>query len=342
VLGAASSPYQQHGEWQFNVSLRGLRSDTHYRLDDRQVEREDLGTFVINRQHAADLSASYAFTNRLGIGIGVPFTAASWSIPAPTTPVPGPRAQQDARGIGDISAIGRYWLFDPTRHTTGNLAVGIGAKLPTGNYRAQDTYPDRNGFNNQLRYVDQSIQPGDGGWGLMLEVQGFRRAGRAQIFGSGSYLANPRDTNGTPSLTVTRLPPGASPAASSFDRLVNSVPDQYVTRLGAAVGLWKSVAASASYRVEGQRRYDLIGRSHGFRRPGVAMFVEPGISYSSGGQSIAVTLPISFYRNRKPDPYTGLEGDATFPRFILMASYGFRFGAKKPVAPPWTTSPSAP
>lgn len=164
----------------------------------------------------------------------------------------------------------------------------------------------------------------------------------AQIFGSGSYLANPRDTNGTPSLTVTRLPPGVSPAASSFDRLVNSVPDQYVTRLGAAVGLWKSVAASASYRVEGQRRYDLIGRSHGFRRPGVAMFVEPGLSYSSGGQSISVTMPISFYRNRKPDPCTGLEGDATFPRFILMASYGLRFGARKPAAPPWTTPPSAP
>lgn len=58
VLGAASTPYQQPGEWQFNVSLRELRSDTHYRLDDRQVQREDLGTFVVNRQHAADLSAS--------------------------------------------------------------------------------------------------------------------------------------------------------------------------------------------------------------------------------------------------------------------------------------------
>jgi hypothetical protein len=335
VLGAADTPLQRGGEWQVNLSLRQLRSDTHYRLDEHQVEREELGTFVVNRQHAADLTTSYAFTDRFSLAVGVPFSAASWSIPSPTSPVLGPRAQQDARGIGDITATGRYWLFDPKSPATGNLAVGLGVKLPTGEYRAQDTYPDRNGQNNQLRYVDQSIQPGDGGWGLTVDVQGFTRVGaRAQVFGSASYLANPRDTNGTPSLTVARLPPGAEPAASSFDRLVNSVPDQYLTRLGGSVRMWKSFTANAAYRIEGQRRYDLIGKSHGFRRPGIAMFVEPGISSASRGQTVSLTMPIAFYRNRKPDPYTGLQGDATFPRYIVLASYGFRFGGPKPVAAP--------
>lgn len=342
VIGAADSAYQVPGEWQFNVGLRTLRSDTHYRLDDRQHEREELGTFVINRQHAADLTIGYALTQRFSVAAGVPYIGASWSIPTPTSPALGPRAQQDARGIGDISVTGRGWIFDPATRATGNLGIGIGVKAPTGDYRAQDRFPDRTGSNNELRFVDQSIQPGDGGWGVMFEVQGFKRFGRVLAFGSGSYLANPRNTNGTPSLTVTRLPPGAQPAPTAFDRLVNSVPDQYVTRIGAAIPLRRGLGLNAAYRVEGQRRYDLFGKSNGFRRPGVAMFIEPGLTYSLGRGTLSVSLPLSFYRNRKPDPYTGLEGDATFPKMVMLAGYSFRLGGRKPqpAAPktPWTTT----
>lgn len=334
VLGAAhSTPYQQPGEWQVNLALRDLESDTHYRTDQRQHEREELGTFVVNRQHAADVSVSYAFSQRFSLTAAVPFVSASWAIPSPTSPQPGPRAQQDGQGIGDVSVIGRSWLFDPRKFRSGNAAIGIGVKMPTGDYREQDMYPDRNGQNNMLRYVDQSVQPGDGGWGLMLDAQGFKRFGRVQVFGSGSYLANPRDTNGTPSLAVARLPPGVAPAASQADRLVNSVPDQYLARLGGAVGVVGSVALTAAYRVEGQRRYDLIGGSHGFRRPGVAMFVEPGVTYAKGRQTVSFSFPIALYQNRKPDPYTGNRGDATFPKYIVLGSYGFRFGGRPPQAP---------
>jgi hypothetical protein len=328
VLGAATSPYQQPGEWQVAVAARSLESDTHYRLDDRQHEREELGTYVINRQHALDISGTYALSERLSVAVAVPFISASWSIPTPTAPRLGPRAQQDGQGIGDVSVVGRYWLFDTRKHRNGNLGVGVGVKVPTGEYAEQDMYPDRNGQNNRLRYVDQSVQPGDGGWGLMLEAQGFKRFGRAQLVGSGAYLANPRDTNGTPSLTVARLPPGVVPAANQSDRLVNSVPDQYLARVGAAIGVGRGFALASAYRVEGQRRYDLLGKSHGFRRPGVAMFIEPGVSYSRHGQTISLSFPIAFYQNRKPDPYTGLRGDATFPKYIVLASYGWRFGGK--------------
>lgn len=343
VLGAATgSPYQQPGEWQVNLSFRNLESDTHYRLDDRQHEREELGTYVVNRQHAADLSVTHAFSERLGVAVAVPFVAASWSIPSPSSPALGPRAQQDARGIGDVSAIGRYWLFDTRTHRQGNVAIGLGVKVPTGEHAAQDMFPDRNGQNNQLRYVDQSVQPGDGGWGLMIEAQAFKRFRRAQAFGSASYLANPRDTNGTPSLTVSRLPPGVAPPANS-DRLVNSVPDQYLVRAGGAFAVGRGVAVLGAYRIEGQRRYDLIGKSHGFRRPGVAMFVEPGISVSTrAGHTVSFSVPIAFYRNRKPDPYTGIQGDATFPRYVALGSYSFRLGTKKPLAAPAPAPPPCP
>jgi hypothetical protein len=326
VLGASTNLYQRPGEWQIGISGRALESDTHYRTDERQVERETRGTFVINRQHAVDLSATYAFTKQLSAAVGIPFTSASWSIPTPTSPEAGPRAQQDARGIGDITVAGRYWLGRTERCVNGNVAIGLGVKLPTGEYAAQDRYPDRTGENNLLRYVDQSVQPGDGGWGLVADVQGFRRMGiRNQIFASASYLSNPRDTNGTPSLTVARLPPGAAPPAGS-DRIVNSVPDQYLVRAGAARMLTPRISIMGAYRLEGQRRYDLIGGSHGFRRPGVAMFAEPGVSLATRQGTVWLAVPIAFYVNRKPDPYTGIEGDATFPRFVFLAGYQTRFG----------------
>jgi hypothetical protein len=330
VLGAAGTAYDTPGDWRVNVSVRSLRSDTHYSLDEEQVQRQTLGTNVINRQFATDVTIARALTPRFGVSVGVPFSNASWSIPSPTSPVPGPRAPERAHGLGDITAMGRTWILPTEAHPRGNIAVGMGFKMPTGAYDAQDVFVDSSGQSPQLRYVDQSVQPGDGGWGWMLETQGFRMLGRSQIFASGSYLANPRDTNGTPSLSVSRLPPGRTPSASSAGRLVNSVPDQYLARVGGAIGITRSIVANVSYRVEGQRRYDLIGASHGFRRPGVEMFIEPGVSIGRGRQTASFNLPIGFYRNRKPDPYTGLRGDATFPGIIALANYGVRFGKTRP------------
>lgn len=171
--------------------------------------------------------------------------------------------------------------------------------------------------------VDQLAQPGDGGWGLMLEAQGFWRLQKVWLFGSGNYLANPKDTNGTPSIiSILEIP-----VAGQFAGLdVNSVPDQYVARAGAAVPLWRGFTGSLSWRMEGLRRYDLLGGSHGWRRPGTAMFVEPGISYAKGRHAVSFNMPIGYYYNRRPNPYTGIAGDATFPRHIFLSSYSVRLG----------------
>src|SRR5438309_1173738 len=111
-----------------SLSVRELRSYTHYSLDVEQVQREQLGTNVINEQRAIDLTVTHALSERFAVAVGVPFISASWSIPTPTSPAPGPRAQQDARGIGDISVNGRYWLLDTRTHRTANIAVGAGVK----------------------------------------------------------------------------------------------------------------------------------------------------------------------------------------------------------------------
>jgi len=328
VFGS-SNPYSLPGETQVNISTRSLRSTDHFSGAVEQIQRQTLGTYVVNIQHAVDLTVSHTFTPRLSISTGIPFVAASWGIPSPTSPVPGPRANERAHGIGDISVSARMWVLPTERFTTGNVSVGLGVKTPTGNAGYKDTYPDRNGNNPQPRFVDQSAQPGDGGWGAMLELSGFKRVPYAQLFGSANYLVNPRDQNSTTSGAINRLPDGATPTGDPA-RWYNSVPDQYMVRLGAAAPIGKTgFAGSLAWRAEGMPRYDLIGASHGFRRPGVELFVEPGFTYAKGRQIYSFQMPIGYYRNRFPDPYTGNSGDATFPKYIFLASYGYRFGSSK-------------
>jgi hypothetical protein len=164
---------------------------------------------------------------------------------------------------------------------------------------------------------------------------------RLFLFGSGSYLANPKDMNDTPSI-LTVLGISTAPGTPNAGLGVNSVPDQYMTRLGASVGIWKGIGGSVAWRMEGLRRYDLFGDSHGWRRPGTEMFLEPGLSYSYGGHTVTFNVPLGYYYNRKPNPYTGNAGDATFPRQIFLSSYSWRFGAKKALAAPPVTTPAAP
>src|SRR5207245_10266599 len=72
--------------------------------------------------------------------------------------------------------------------------------------------------------VDQSIQPGDGGWGVILQVQAFRRMfARAFAYVAGAYLISPRALS-----DVLRPPPST---------VYWSVPDVYSGRVGLMYGL---------------------------------------------------------------------------------------------------------
>lgn len=323
VFGAASRLVPEPGEWQVSLSYRGLKSDTHYSGSERQHLREEEQTYVVNTQQALDLGVSYAVSDRLSLTLGIPFVKASWAVPTPIRPVPGPRAKQEESGLGDISLTGRYWAFAPeSRH---NVSLGLGIKAPTGEYGATQEYPNIDGTSSAVKAVDQSVQPGDGGWGILFDVQAFRQLPRATLFASGTYLANPRDTNGTPSIIVG-LGLGNNPGFAQEGLLFNSVPDQYLVRMGAVMPLGETgIGASLAYRVEGLPRYDLIGDSHGWRRPGYEMFVEPGLTFSKGSSSWSLHVPIGFYRNREPNPYSGREGDATFPDFIVLTGLSYRF-----------------
>jgi hypothetical protein len=324
VFGASANDYLAAHTWQVGLSYRGLRSDNHFVGTQEQLDRHQLGNFVINRQNVLDLSVTRSLTARLSVSASVPLVLASWSIPLPVRPLPGPRVQQNAGGIGDTVLTGRTWLLDPSKAGGGNASFGLGIKVPTGPSGVKDFYPDLSGRNSASKVVDQSIQPGDGGWGIIGEAAGFWRIGGVTAFASGTYLANPRDTNGQASI-ISGLGAAINPA--NANRLVNSVPDQYLARAGVALptGL-RGLGASVAIRVEGQPRYDLIGRSDGFRRPGQEIFLEPALTFVRGRSTWSASVPIAFYRNRYPDPYTGALGDATFPNFIALVGVSARLG----------------
>lgn len=322
----SSNPYAQPGETQVTLSTRNLRSTDHYSRAVEQLQRQTLGSYVVNKQHALDVNVSHVFTERFSMSVGVPFVSASWGIPSPTNGGEAARATQNGRGLGDISVSGRAWVLPTDRFRAGNIAVGIGLKMPTGNSRVTDVFPNISGNDAKEKPVDQSVQPGDGGWGVLFEMQGFRRIPRGQLFGAASYLANPRDRNDTTSIgyniSAAAVPP-IDPNGTSF----NSVPDQFLVRLGGAFPLGTTgFVASMAWHVEGLPRYDLFGESHGFRRPGVEMFIEPGIAYARGRHVYNFSVPLGYYRNRFPNPITGNAGDATFPKYIFLSSYSVKFG----------------
>lgn len=322
MFGTTGAVDQEVGGWTLTFTTRSSIADKHYNGTVRQIQREREGTYVVNRQNSLTANLAYQLTPRISLNAALPFVEASWGIPSPRTGGPAARANGNARGIGDVTALARMSVLSPTTHRSWNIQVGGGLKLPTGENAATDVYPDNTGNNNVERYVDISVHPGDGGWGVIFDLQGYKAMGRFTAFGSSSWLANPRNT-GTASrgnLKGTLTPTN-----------VNTVSDQFAFRLGTSVGITHSISASIAWRAEGVPRYDLLGRSDGFRRPGVEMYWEPGISYMAGSHSFSFNLPIGYYFNRFRNPYTGNPGDSTFPEYVAIATYSVRLGKKPPM-----------
>src|SRR4029079_3487242 len=65
IIGAASSTYLRPGEWQLDVSFRDSTADRHYSLDVEQVQRQQLGTNVINTPQQKPFHFSSVVTDTL-------------------------------------------------------------------------------------------------------------------------------------------------------------------------------------------------------------------------------------------------------------------------------------
>ncbi len=322
-LGVQGSPFLVKGEWQASLGWRYQKSDEHFVGDDFQEERTEEGSEVVNRVHLADVTVRHAVSDRVELSVGVPYLMATRSstIRNASRVILG-RYTTQARGIGDITVTARRWMLDPSTCKDFNFTVGLGLKLPTGQDNATDTFQifQNGAVTTAVRTVDQSIQPGDGGFGFVLDVAGFKRfaRNRVAVYAAAAYLFNPETTNGVPTYR------GRASEAEM------SVADQYLVRLGvsAAVPWVDGLSVGLGGRWEGVPPDDAFGSSVGFRRPGYSIGIDPSISYGWSGSSVFASVPFALYRNRLvsvPDRADNAHGDAAFAPWVLFVGYSHRF-----------------
>ena len=322
-FGVQGTGYPAAGEWGLTLAWRYQESDRHFVGDDYQEIRDELGNQVINHVNLADMTIRYQATKRTELNLGVPFFMGTRS---QTVRLPSgdlERYQTNARGVGDIFFTTRRWMFDPDTHLGGNLQLGVGVKIPTGQNNATDTFRVLSGttVTNQIRTVDQSIQPGDGGFGILVDVSTFSAiaGGKMSVYGSGAYLSTPGEKS---NVQTYRTAAGEE---------VMSIADQYLARGGIAFPIPKSVAMTGSFglRAEGVPVRDIIGGDTGFRRPGIAVSVEPALNMIvKGKNAVTLSVPVAIYRNRfqsVPDKARGAHGDAAFADYLVLAGYSRRF-----------------
>ncbi len=327
VIGAACANGADTGargnkHWQLSIGYRKQRSHRHFVGTEEQHEREELETEIVNDIHLFDAAVSYEFKSRYSLSASVPFMFATRTRPGtldiPTLKRPGPDQVSHAVGFGDVSVGVKAWVLDPNREERPrqNIAFGVSLKIPTGREGVSDTVQTATGPRTVV--VDQSIQLGDGGWGVALSTDMYKRLWRTTLYGSGVYLFNPRNTNGV------RTGRGRASEA------IMSVSDQYLWRAGVIFPMPKTRqwTGSLGARTEGVPVRDVFGKSLGFRRPGYAVSLEPGVNYFRRGDVWSLTVPVALKRNRLrsvPDIIDRRHGDAAFADYLIVAGWSHRF-----------------
>jgi hypothetical protein len=302
-----------HGLW----SIHNLTLDIGYRvfnsnkyfIGDQEIARP---TAVRNHQNIFDIGVEYRLSPQ-------------WSFIADVPVYDGTRNQLYApsgiyqvSGLGDITLGAQRWMFRPPTESGGNIAVSASLKVPTGINDATGSAL----YKGQIikATADQSMQPGDGGWGFELGTQGYKRLWQTgDLYGEAQYLFNPMNTNGVPTF---RSQPGQS---------VMSVSDQYLYRLGVSQGVPKvrGLALSLGVRGEGVPVRDILGSSDGFRRPGTIVSLDPGLMYNLRRTTLSVNGPWALYRNRPPSvpeiQNNTPNGDAFFADYTVIVSLSHHF-----------------
>lgn len=347
TIGGETTGFLHKGQFQITGNYRYFKSYKHFRGSHEEAERVENHTEVINKVHSLDLGLSYGVTDRFSLNLTLPYNHYDRSSlyehygnSIDANPLQK-RFHTGSSGIGDMRLTGNYWLIDPAKMSKGNIAIGVGVKAPTGNAEVKDDFHKLTADGNDTlvnKYVDQSIQLGDGGWGFSLETQGYYAfVPRLSAYFSGFYMVTPQEHNGVARQTVTTEYPKS---------IVNyfAVPDQFAARVGLGFALAPMAGLSANLggRLEGVASEDLIGGKGGYRRPGYVISVEPGLDWSRGNFNLALNVPIAVYRNRTQSvsdkaitESTGkfTQGDAAFADYLISLSAAYRFGGKHDMMP---------
>ncbi len=316
--------------WLFNNNSRYYKSFRHFVGKQEQFQRLRLQNNVINKVYTQDMTLTRVLDSRWAIALDLPIADNSRS-----QVTSGKRFSTHSFGIGDVTLSGYHWLFDPAKATKGNVQVGLGIKFATGDYNVQD-YFLTNAVTGEktLKYVDQSIQLGDGGTGIITEVNAYYNfTPKFGFYGNFYYLFNPQDVS-VPKSTAT------APATSinaPYTADVFSVPDQFLVRVGASLAVNK-FDFSLGLRDDCLPVHDAIGGSDGYRRPGYVIAAEPGINYRIKNVSLYLYMPVAIIRDRTQSvadrrataaaaATTGAvtHGDAAFADYVVNVGITVKF-----------------
>ncbi len=323
-LGGEGQAYQRAHQWQFTLAYRRLHSNEFYVGTSQDPTKGPGGQPPEFNIHTFVANLGYSLTERLQVSVSLPFSTASlsrlgWGAGNPV------RHGQRATGIGDVSVMGELWLLNPKSHQNGNVSVGLGFKAPTGSHTKSSWFYSA---TDSIAFpADQTIQPGDGGWGIDFQTQAFQRVSKGlYVYGLGSYLANPR------AHTEVFLAPTGPPSTYQW-----SVPDVYQARLGVAYSVWsdQGLTLSLGGRLDGIPRHDLFGGGDNtaVKRTSQIIYADPGLSLNRGKSSFTLSVPIRLHVNRMKSvleastpapPGTLAQNGGGFAKYLVFASYTYR------------------
>ncbi|MEP6615362.1 MAG: hypothetical protein ABJA57_02225 [Ginsengibacter sp.] len=348
--GLSNSYNLLKGDLQVGANYRYFHSWRHFVGTEEQPQRQvtggghdangnDRGNAVNIYSHAVDLNFSYGLSNRIQLNVSIPYVHNERSQVLRTNAKDTFRYSVFAQGLGDVRLGINYWVFNPDKVQKGNLMLGAGLKLNTGNHHAVDEAPQADGTVKKV-VMDQAIQPGDGGIGISVELQTFRQLYKGVYgFANGYYLFNSKQSNGTFK---------SAPKAGLEGYEIYACPDQYFARAGVLTGVGKSkqLTLSLAGRLEGIPAYDAFGGQVAYRRPGYVVAIESGVAYRTGQHSFSLFVPCNFIRNRvqsaadiadqklqnskinDPLKQVHVQGDAAFADYSISLGYSYRFSKK--------------
>jgi len=310
---------QEQIKWMVNLNSRYFKSFEEFDGNTNlHVPDEDQ---KVNHIYVVDVAFTRLFDNGWSVTIDVPITAAdrtSWQEHGNN---PQEKVKHTVRsfGLSDVRVTLFKWLLDVSKYTKGNVQFGLGLKLPTGDYRFQDYHYKAEG--KIMFPVNQSIQLGDGGTGISVELNSFYTINKKfGLYGNAFYLFNPRDQNGTLSGY-----PQKSPFIESGGT-VNSVPDAYTFRIGGNLTA-KNFVFWAGTRLEGIPVHDVLGASNGNRRPGEIISIEPGVNFRVKDVTLYGFFPFPVYRATKqsvPDKFMGIPSVGGFSKYMIFVGAFFK------------------
>jgi len=319
--------------WTFNFNTRYFRSYKHFVGTEEQHERIENGTEVINHSLNWDLTATRSLSKYWSLSLNLPIISnvrsSMYEHYGNGNSHPYARNKTRSFGIGDVRFSIYRWVLDPVKSHKGNMQLGLGIKLPTGDYQYQDYFHKLSSSGRDstvLGPVDQSIQLGDGGTGIAAELNAYYHIStRTAFYGNFYYLVNPREQNG---VSTSR---GGATSATSIQYFTNtmSVPDQYMARAGASY-MTGNFNFSGGFRFEAIPSSDLIGGEKGFRRPGYVLSAEPTVLFSKQKMNFYLSIPVALQRNRTQSfsdklrtkiTGTRVHGDAAFADYLLNIGF---------------------